>query len=223
MHDPKGKNSETDINGWYWGPNLPHFDNLTVIQHVTFHLSDSLPKSALEQLEQDICSLPEVKQSEERKKRLNALIDAGYGSCILRLPKLAAMAENSILFFDGKHYHLFAWVVMPNHIHVLFQQLNGWTHKQIVGTWRRHMAQEIYTYFINKAELSPPEDGCDPQYPHPVWHRDYWDRYIRNEAHFLQVINYIHRNPVKAKLVRKPEDWQWGSARLNKNTGEVKD
>jgi REP element-mobilizing transposase RayT len=43
--------------------------------------------------------------------------------------------------------------------------------------------------------------------------RDYWDRFIRNEEHYYNVINYIHRNPVKAHLVRKPENWLWSSAR----------
>ncbi len=38
-----------------------------------------------------------------------------------------------------------------------------------------------------------------------VWHRDYWDRFIRDEDHFRQTIEYIHLNPVKAKLVEKAE------------------
>ncbi|RQD67499.1 MAG: hypothetical protein D5S00_10235 [Tindallia sp. MSAO_Bac2] len=41
------------------------------------------------------------------------------------------------------------------------------------------------------------------------------DRYkseiIHNEMHLLHVIRYIHNNPVKAKIVRSPEDYQWSS------------
>jgi REP element-mobilizing transposase RayT len=55
----------------------------------------------------------------------------------------------------------------------------------------------------NNAKKTPPD---------PVWHREFWDRYIRNEKHFLQVIEYIHMNPVKAGLVLKPGDWLWSSA-----------
>ncbi len=45
-----------------------------------------------------------------------------------------------------------------------------------------------------------------------VWHREYWDRYIRDERHFHAVVNYIHRNPVKARLVHDAQEWSWSSA-----------
>jgi putative transposase len=45
-----------------------------------------------------------------------------------------------------------------------------------------------------------------------VWHREYWDRYIRDENHLQQAVKYIDENPVKAGLAAKPEDWLWGSA-----------
>jgi putative transposase len=37
---------------------------------------------------------------------------------------------------------------------------------------------------------------------------------MRNEFHLKQTIEYIHQNPVVAGLVRRPEDWKWGSAGL---------
>lgn len=46
-----------------------------------------------------------------------------------------------------------------------------------------------------------------------VWMREYWDRFIRNEKHFVATVNYIHQNPVKAGLVSHPEDWPWSSAK----------
>ena len=48
--------------------------------------------------------------------------------------------------------------------------------------------------------------------PTPLWHREYWDRFIRNDRHFQQMVEYIHRNPVKAGLVERPEDRHWSSA-----------
>jgi putative transposase len=46
----------------------------------------------------------------------------------------------------------------------------------------------------------------------PIWHREYWDRYIRDQAHLDQAIAYIHQNPVKAGLAITPEIWPWSSA-----------
>ena len=49
---------------------------------------------------------------------------------------------------------------------------------------------------------------------HRVWDREYWDRFIRDERHLYAAREYIHNNPVKAGLVRCPEEWEWSSARL---------
>ena len=46
----------------------------------------------------------------------------------------------------------------------------------------------------------------------PVWHREYWDRFIRDQRHFEQTVEYIHLNPVKAGLVITAEKWRWSSA-----------
>jgi len=59
-----------------------------------------------------------------------------------------------------------------------------------------------------------------PKASAPVWHREYWDRYIRNGAHFRKTLDYIHQNPVSAKFVTHPEDWPWSSARRMVKTQE---
>ena len=41
---------------------------------------------------------------------------------------------------------------------------------------------------------------------------DYYDRFVRDYVHFVNVVNYEHQNPVKAGLVRKAADWRWSSA-----------
>ena len=41
-----------------------------------------------------------------------------------------------------------------------------------------------------------------------VWQKDYWDLLIRNEKHFLATVNYIQRNPLKARL-RQGEFLLW--------------
>ena len=46
-----------------------------------------------------------------------------------------------------------------------------------------------------------------------LWQEDYWDRYIRDEEHYRKVVHYIEWNPVKAGLVKSPEEWRFSSAR----------
>jgi len=45
------------------------------------------------------------------------------------------------------------------------------------------------------------------------WQKRYYDFNIRNYPQFVEKLRYIHRNPVKAGLCDRPEDWQWSSFR----------
>ena len=195
-------NTEIGVPGWHSRGYLPHFESPEATQHVTFHLADSLPKTVLLRLEAELKTFPEEKRDAERRRRIEAWIDAGHGSCILRNSAIAGMTQQSLLRFDAHRYRLLAWVVMPNHIHVLFQPMNGWTVAKIVASWKKFTASKIYDHHQRTSEGSSS----------PIWHREYWDRYIRNQDHFQQAIDYIHLNPVKAGLSATPEAWPWSSA-----------
>ena len=186
--------------GWHSRGYLPHFESPHVIQHVTFRLADSLPASLLQRLDTELKSLPAEKRNLERRKRIEEWLDAGYGSCILRDPYAAQIVQQSFLVFDARRYRLLAWVVMPNHVHVLFEPIEGWTVAKIVASWKRFTARKILDYRRETATAVP------------VWQREYWDRFIRDERHLLQAIEYIHLNPIEARLVTKPEQWPWSSA-----------
>ncbi len=216
---------------WHSRGYLPHYENPIAIQHVTFHLADSLPKSALERMEAELQIFPYKRQEEERRKRIEALRDAGHGSCVLRNPEIAQMVQDTLFYFDGQRYRLIAWVIMPNHLHVLFQPLHNWTVAKIVASWKKFTARKILDYqrrtsgitnhpigVCAEQEFGAPatnQEIGDPnpeEKPNPVWQREYWDRYMRNEEHLRSATEYIHQNPVKAGLVASAEQWQWSSA-----------
>jgi REP element-mobilizing transposase RayT len=67
-----------------------------------------------------------------RRQRIQALLDSGLGSCVLGEAACAQIVQDSLLFGDGDRYHLFAWVVMPNHVHVLIEQIPGWPMSKVV-------------------------------------------------------------------------------------------
>ncbi|MBL7940687.1 MAG: transposase [Flavobacteriales bacterium] len=185
---------------------MPHVVSAELIQHVSYHLADSLPKEALERMQEETNSLPPKLRDAEKEIRIAAYLDAGKGSCILRVPELAEMVQETFTHFHGERYHLHAWCVMPNHVHVLFQPVNGWTMSKIVSSWKSYTGRRISAY-VKRATLGRGE-------PSKVWHREYWDRYIRDHAHYVNLVAYIHENPVKAGLVARAEDWKWSSARL---------
>jgi hypothetical protein len=102
---------------WYSRGYLPHFDHVGLIQVVTFRLVDALPTDLLEKLEKAVSKENDV----EKRKRIEAWLDAGYGSCWLRDPRIAAIVEEALLHFDAHRYRLLAWAIMPNHVHALVE------------------------------------------------------------------------------------------------------
>ncbi|MFH1007050.1 MAG: transposase [Candidatus Latescibacterota bacterium] len=211
---------------------MPHLDAESLIQHVTVHLADSLPKTAIDRIEDSMDGMPGDRRQIEQRKRLHEWIDAGHGSCILRNPDIALMVQNTFLHFDHARYHLHAWVVMPNHFHVLFQPINGWSLAKIVASWKEFTARRIGDYLrsahqkIDTPENANQEIGvpgsADQKIDGPgndnppvegktVWHHEYWDRHIRNEQHYAKTVSYIHNNPVAAKLIARAEDCPWSS------------
>ena len=215
---------------WHSRGYLPHFDSPRTLQHITYHLADSISQAAIQRLHSEIAFLPDqagrsgerrsrherggcsgerrsqersqCDSDAERRKRLEAWIDSGHGSCALRDPFAAGIVQASFLNFDAQRYRLLAWVVMPNHVHVLVEPINGWTVAKIVATWKKFTGRLINEHLT--AERQKPL--------HPLWHREYWDRFMRDERHFEQTRAYIHNNPVKAGLVASPEQWPWSSA-----------
>jgi REP element-mobilizing transposase RayT len=173
----------------------------------------------LERLESELLRLPEDQQDAERRKRIADWMDAGHGSCLLRKPENALLVQNTLLHFDGDRYRIIAWVIMPNHVHVLFEPLAGCLISDIVASWKKFTARRLVGNGPGNANLLIGDNLKDanreigaPRKKPTIWHREYWDRFIRNECHFKAVVEYIHNNPVKAGLVARAEDWPWSSA-----------
>lgn len=180
------------FRGWYTRGYLPHYDAPGVIQMVTWRLADALPASRRHEWE----SLLAIEDERERRTRLEAYLDLGFGTCHLRDARAAEIVETALLHFEAERYRLAAWMVMPNHVHVLFEMLQV-PLPQILHCWKRHTALKLNQLL-----------GLSG----PLWQEEYWDRYMRDETHFTKAMHYVEWNPVKARLVRKPEDWPFSSA-----------
>jgi len=87
---------------------------------------------------------------------------------------------------------------MPNHVHVMFEQMDGYRLGDIVGSWKRFTGRT--------ANRTLSREG-------PFWQGEYYDRYIRDDAHFAAALKYIEDNPVSAGLATCAVDWPWSSAR----------
>jgi REP element-mobilizing transposase RayT len=125
------------------------------------------------------------------------VLDRGHGSSLLRQTGCAELVIGALLHGDPDRYELHGWCVMPNHVHVLLftneqHELGG-----IVRLWKSYSAARI--------NAATGRSG-------PLWARDYFDRFIRDEKHFETNKRYIEMNPVSARLCDTPEAWPFSSA-----------
>ena len=188
----------------YWRSRdyLPHLESPSKVQALTFRLADSLPTQVLKRLDEELASIPEDQQANARRQMIEAHLDSGRGCCALGHPAMAEVMQEALLFFESDRYHLIAWCIMPNHVHVMVRPFD--TLGKIVRSWK--------SYTAKWAKHHASEIGWKSS-DNPFWMREYWDRYMRSPEHFENSIDYIHRNPVKAGLCSTPEDWRWSSAR----------
>ncbi len=168
---------------------LPHYDAANKLQVITYRLADSLPQSVNSQFQ----NLDNI----QYRKGVDDCLDKGYGACLLTKEYNAQIVVDAWKFFDEQRYDLIAYVVMPNHVHLLIKVFNDWPLAKVIHSWKSYTAHEISKYESFNGHL---------------WQREYWDRFIRDENHFAKVVQYIHENPVKAGLVDNAEDWRWSSA-----------
>src|SRR4051794_29154089 len=109
----------SEHKGWHYRGYLPHLDSPERMQSLVIHLTDSMPAEVRERWEDELKSLPPEERAREKYDRMEAYLNAGHGSCLLRDRDAAMYVENTLLFFDEERYRLHAWCVMPNHLHVL--------------------------------------------------------------------------------------------------------
>ncbi len=181
-----------DDYGWYDRGYIPHFDGGPVPQFVTFRLADSLPQTVLEKLRK------EAENDSTFRKSVEHYLDSGVGQCHLRIPAIAQMVVDALKFHEGVKYDLFSWVIMPNHGHVLLRPLPNVHLGDVLHSIKSFTAQKANEMLGRKG---------------PFWQAESFDRYIRNQDHFISVIRYIENNPVAAGLCRVPLDWEFSSAR----------
>ena len=133
---------------------LPHWRQEGTTYFVTFRLADSLPQEKLQrwraERDQWMQMHPEPHDEAARREyyelfpqRLQQWLDAGSGSCVLAIPEVKKLVEESLRHFDGERYRLHEFVVAPNHVHVLVSPSGEHTLSEILHSWKSFTAHKI--------------------------------------------------------------------------------
>ncbi len=175
---------------------LPHWHQHGAAYFVTFRLADALPKALLDSWSEERFAWMHFhpkpwseKDEREYHERFTATmdrwLDAGHGTCRLRQPECSRLVGETLGHFASVRYDLISWVVMPNHVHVLLALREEWSLDNLIHSLKRFSARRLNEFAGSSGR---------------VWQRDYFDRLVRDAAHFGRCVHYIRNNPSKAKL-----------------------
>jgi putative transposase len=108
----------------------------------------------------------------------------------------------------NKRIELNAFVIMSNHIHLIWQPLFGFESTDIQASFMKYTAQQLKRS-LSKNDIETLSvfkvNKSDRDYQ--FWKREPLSIELISEDLFKQKLEYIHYNPVKAGLCEKPEDY----------------
>jgi REP element-mobilizing transposase RayT len=180
--------------GWHERGYLPHCDEPGRVQFVSFRLADAFPEAK----RSEWAALLKIEDDRKRRIELEAYLDKGCGACSLRQPEIAKIVEDSLRLRHGEDYDLRAWVIMPNHVHLLIKVFDV-PLSHLVAAWKGFTAKEANKVLGRRGKF---------------WQDDYWDTFMRNEEQERRARVYTENNPVKAGLAQERKTWPWSSARF---------
>jgi REP element-mobilizing transposase RayT len=191
------------------GAYLPHWTKKEGTYFVTFRLAGSLPallQKEIEYLRTDIYgTAKQMKRSftdsensalEELHFRTLDILERDQKNRFLERDNIAQIVANALTCFDGSRYELYSWVIMPNHVHVVFKTIGEWSLEKILHSWK--------SFTANAANKILDRTGT-------FWQQESYDHLIRNERDFMRCIDYTWLNSEKAGFMNWK--WRWKSAK----------
>lgn len=193
----------------FYRRHLPHWHPPNHPIFVTWRLAGSLPAELVRALKQSKAwgsnETPKSRTSDHMRREarrfrmLDRLLDSGNcGPLWLKDARVARCMVETLRFCERelRLYALHAYVVMANHVHVLFSPQAPLS--RITRTIKAFSARKANDILGRKGQS--------------FWQDESFDHWVRDEASFLRIRRYIEMNPVRAGLVQEPENWPWSSA-----------
>ena len=202
------------VSGFHSRGGLPHLKSEGGTYFVTFRQAGTLPKEVFLGLKQERDAILQQALAAKRpltwheqedlfrwySGRVDKYLDAGHGVCHLRDPDLADLVAGAIRFFEGQRYELRAWVVMPNHAHIVVWPMPNHRLSDVLHTWKSFTSHEINKRLPTKVV--------------PFWQGESYEHLIRDDEDLHRCCHYTLMNPVNAGLCARLEDWKWSSGQV---------
>jgi putative transposase len=120
------------------------------------------------------------------------------GRGIFQVPEIADILLRSIFDYrERKAYLLHEFVVMPDHLHLLLTPSPSATLEKAIQLVKGGSSHRIHRERNQRME---------------IWQQGFYDWTVRDANDWRTKVEYIRLNPVRAKLVERPQDWPYSSA-----------
>ena len=121
---------------------------------------------------------------------------------------------NSLRFLcKEERVHVYGFVIMSNHFHLIWQMIGEHKGEDVQRDFLKFTAQQILKHLRNEKHEMLDKllvNATDRKYQ--VWERNSLGIPLWSNEVFWQKLEYIHNNPVKAKLCEFPEEYKYSSA-----------
>ena len=123
---------------------------------------------------------------------------------------------------DKKGLVLHAWVIMPNHIHLIIscaddnsmggimRDFKKYTSRQIIKAIDENAQESRKKWMLNLLRFIGETSNSNEEYQ--FWQHDYHPIVLDTTEKLNQRMNYLHENPVRAGIVWQPEEYKYSSA-----------
>jgi REP element-mobilizing transposase RayT len=186
---------------------LPHWELPSATYSITFRLHGSLPREVVARLHEErrvleravtggarrLTGVEDMSLRAQMEQRYDDALHANVAIAHLANPGVANLVSNTLTYFADQRYRLDAWAIMPNHVHAVVTPFGPHRLADVVHSWK--------SYSSSRANQILGREG-------PFWQREYYDRIVRDERDLADTIDYVLRNPEKARL----KEWPWTSA-----------
>jgi putative DNA methylase len=215
--------------------NLPHWYVPNAWHFVTYRLANTIPSAVLHQLREN--RVQDWKRQQDAgettpavRERIHKQFFAAYDRYLdsnryvewLVEARVAAMIRRNLYYHHRSKYHLLAFCIMPNHVHLLIRPIepamadncnplapsDDEEFRDETPDSKGPLAKIMHSlksYTANEANRSLQKVG-------QFWQHESYDHWVRDEDELQRIVDYIAWNPVKANLVGKPHQWLFGSA-----------
>jgi putative transposase len=139
-------------------------------------------------------------------------------TCLNWQQLLAADARKQIVLdslgflVTEKRIWLYGYVIMPNHVHILWRKQDAWLDKNVQQQFSKFTAQKFKFSLLDAGEDISKYKSTQSDREYQFWERRPFEATMYNRKVLEEKPDYIHFNPVKAGLCLLPEDYHFSSA-----------